>query len=465
LSTVISFDHVTKLFSIERGRPRSFKEAFVAAFHGERRRSETLVALDDVSFVLEQGGTLGLVGPNGTGKSTVLKLMARILEPTSGTVAVRGRVAALLELGAGFHPDLSGRENIMLNGSMMGFGRREMRSRLDRIVEFSELERFIDMPVKHYSSGMYMRLGFATAIHMDAETLLVDEVLAVGDQAFQNKCRDRIAELRKSGVSIVFVSHDSTQVRELCREALWLEGGTVRAYGPTDTVLEAYHSSVMEREEARFASEHDKEVDHGPSEGDRWGSREVEIVAVDLLDAQGKPVYVVNPGSDVTIRVRYNARQVVESPVFGLAIHRNDGLHVNGPNTLDAGLDIERVYGPGAIYYRIPSLPLLSGTYEVSASCYDRSCTHPYDHHHRAYPFRVRAGSVREQLGMVWIQAEWTHEPEDEPGSRDPAAGPKSRESDDGPSSGDSGDGPSHGDSSDGPSHGDEASNTPPPGA
>jgi ABC-type multidrug transport system ATPase subunit len=319
-------------------------------------------------------------------------------------------VAALLELGTGFHPELSGRENIMLNGSMMGFGRREMRERLERIVDFSELERFIDMPVKHYSSGMYMRLGFATAIHMDAETLLVDEVLAVGDQAFQNKCRDRIAVLRKSGVTIVFVSHDSTQVRELCRDAMWLEDGAVEAYGSADDVLEAYHASVVAHEEARFAAEHEQAPPVTPSEGDRWGSREVEIVGVDLLDENGAPVHLVTPGSQMTVRVRYEAHETIEEPVFGLAIHRNDGLHVNGPNTLDAGLEIERIAGRGFILYRIPSLPLLSGTYELSASCYDRSCTHPFDHHHRAYPFRVRAGSVREQLGLVWVDARWSHE-------------------------------------------------------
>ncbi|MFN2252244.1 MAG: ABC transporter ATP-binding protein [Anaerolineae bacterium] len=409
MSSVIRFDDVTKHFTLDRGRPRSFKEAFVGAMSRSGRQRETLKALDGVSFELEQGGTLGLVGPNGAGKSTVLKLIARILEPTSGRVSVRGRVSALLELGAGFHPELSGRENIMLNGSMMGFGRPEMRDRLDRIVAFSELERFIDMPVKHYSSGMYMRLGFATAIHMDADTLLVDEVLAVGDQAFQNKCHDRIAELRKAGVSIVFVSHVADQVRELCRDALWIEEGRVQAGGPADAVLEKYHASVVAREEARFAAEHEQEPVAAPTEEDRWGSGEVEIVGVDVLDAGGNTAHVVASGSEVTIRVRYVAHEVVGEPVFGLAIHRNDGLHINGPNTRDAGLRIESVSGPGEILYRVPALPLLTGTYEISASCYDHSCTHPYDHHHRRFPFRVRAGSVTESHGTVWIAADWEH--------------------------------------------------------
>lgn len=409
MTTVIRFDEVSKHFTIDRGRPRSFKEAFVSAVSRSGGERETLKALDGVSFALEQGGTLGLVGPNGTGKSTVLKLIARILEPTSGRVSVRGRVAALLELGTGFHPELTGRENIMLNGSMMGFGRPEMRDRLDRIVDFSELERFIDMPVKHYSSGMYMRLGFATAIHMDADTLLVDEVLAVGDQAFQNKCHDRIAELRKGGVSIVFVSHMADQVRDLCREALWIENGRVEAHGSADDVVQAYYASVVAREEARFAAEHGQKPAAEPTEGDRWGSGEVEVVGVDILDESGLPVHVVTSGTPVTIRVRYDAHERVPDPVFGLAIHRNDGLHVNGPNTRDAGLTIESVSGPGEVLYQVAALPLLSGTYEISASCYDRSCTHPYDHHHRRFPFRVRVGSVSEAHGMVWIAADWEH--------------------------------------------------------
>jgi ABC-type polysaccharide/polyol phosphate transport system ATPase subunit len=412
LAAAVAFDRVTKVFSLDHGRPRSFKDAFLSVVHGRERSGERLVALDDVSFALDVGDTLGLVGPNGTGKSTVLKLVARILEPTSGRVAVTGRVAALLELGAGFHPDLTGRENVMLNGSMMGFSRADMKGRLDAIVAFSELERFIDMPVKHYSSGMYMRLGFAAAVNMDADTLLIDEVLAVGDQSFQNKCRDKIAAMRRAGMTILLVSHDPGAVRDLCRSALWLEGGTARAFGATDDVLEAYYASVMAREEARFAAEHGAVADKGGEGEEAWGSGEVEIVSVDLVGPDGRDQHVVASGAPVTVRVRYVAHERVEAPVFGLAIHRNDGLHINGPNTLDGGLYIEAVEGPGTITYRVASLPLLEGAYELSASCYDRSCTHPYAHHHRRYPFRVHGGAVRERFGLVLVRAEWGHEPE-----------------------------------------------------
>jgi lipopolysaccharide transport system ATP-binding protein len=410
VSDALRFENVTKRFVLDRGKARSFREMFIGAT-GARRDAETILALDDVSFTVPHGGTLGLIGPNGTGKSTVLKLAARILEPTAGRVVVGGRVAALLELGAGFHPDLSGRENILLNGSMMGFSRAQMRQRLDRIVAFSELERFIDMPVKHYSSGMYMRLGFAAAIHMDADTLLIDEVLAVGDQAFQNKCRDRIMALRKAGVTFVLVSHDPGAVRDLCAEALWIEDGRAERLGPTDGVVEAYYASVMVREEARFAAEHDTEPVAPAVAADRWGSGEVEITGVTFLDPDEHEQHLLYTGGPATVCVHYVAHVRVEQPVFGLGIHRDDGLHLTGPNTLDAGLEIDAIEGEGTVHYHVASLPLLPGTYEVSASCYDHSCTHPYDHHHRRFTFHVRSGDVRERLGVVRIPATWEHRP------------------------------------------------------
>ena len=419
--SAISFEHVTKHFTLEHDRPRSFQEALIAIARGQSHTTERLVALDDVSFELAHGGTLGLVGPNGTGKSTALKLVARILEPTSGRVTVHGRVAALLELGAGFHPDLSGRENVYLNGSMMGLSRTAMNARLDQIVDFAELERFIDMPVKHYSSGMYMRLGFATAIHLDADILLIDEVLAVGDQAFQHKCRDRIAELRKAGLTIALVSHDAAAVRELCSEALWLEAGKVLAYGPTDGVLEAYNASVVAHEEARFVAEHEAGHGTGPAFGaigtagttgaiaDRWGSGDAEILGVDFLAADGTAHPILATNAPATLRIRYVAHGRINSPVFGLAIHRNDGLHVNGPNTMDAGFSIPFIEGEGEVSYCVERLPLMEGTYEVSASIYDHSCTHPYDYHNRRYTFRVRSDQIGERYGLVSFPARWEH--------------------------------------------------------
>jgi lipopolysaccharide transport system ATP-binding protein len=421
MSEVIRFEEVSKRFVLERDRPQSFKEAFVGTMmRRSREPNETLMALDGVSFELERGGSLGFVGPNGTGKSTSLKLIARILEPTAGRVLVNGRVAALLELGAGFHPDLTGRENVYLNGSMMGFGRKEMDRRLSKIIDFSELGRFIEMPVKHYSSGMYMRLGFSTAIHLDADILLIDEVLAVGDQAFQNKCRDRIFALKRSGVSIVLVSHDNNAIRDLCSRTIWLEDGKLKGYGETDQVIEAYYASMVVREETRLAAERiaagetdaDKEGDDAQEEEpDRWGSGEVRIERVEFLDAEGGQHDILHTGRPLTVRIHYHASERVERPVFGLGIHRVDGLHINGPNTLDAGLSIDAVEGRGTVDWQIDNLALMSGSFELSASCYDHSCSHPYDHRNRHFPFKVRAGALNEQYGLVHMPARWVHQP------------------------------------------------------
>ncbi|MEO8084279.1 MAG: ABC transporter ATP-binding protein [Ardenticatenales bacterium] len=456
MDAAIRFEGVTKTFVVAHDRPRSFQEAFVRVFRRpDAADRDVLTALDAVSFDVEHGTAVGIVGPNGTGKSTALKLVARILEPSAGRVAVSGRVAALLELGAGFHPDLTGRENIYLNGSLLGLGRREMSRRFDRIVAFSELERFIDVPVKHYSSGMYMRLGFATAIHLDAEILLIDEILAVGDQAFQHKCRERITALRRAGVTILLVSHDTEAVRELCDRAIWLEDGVIRADGPTDRVLQRYYRSMVAREEARLDADEaaaasaatatsaaatststsvsssgaestsdgaggtagdgaeNRNADGAPrtrrtERSDRFGSGEVDITAVDILGPDGQPHPIVLTGQPMSIRLRYTAHAPVDHPVFGIAVHRDDGVHVTGPNTRDADLALERIDGDGELTLHIAHLPLLEGNYEVSAACYDASLSHAYDHHDRRFPLRVRAGDVRERFGLLALGATWT---------------------------------------------------------
>ena len=224
MSIAITIDHVSKEFLLEQAAPRSFQELVVDVFkHRERPRAERFLALDDVSLEIKYGETVGLIGPNGAGKSTLLKMVAGIIKPTVGEVEVNGRVGALLELGAGFHPDLTGRENIYLNGSILGLSRAEIRDKIDKIIAFAELERFIDAPVRHYSSGMYVRLGFSVAVHTEPEILLVDEVLAVGDAAFQRKCMDKIDEMRGAGVTILFVSHSAELVRKICKRAVWLD--------------------------------------------------------------------------------------------------------------------------------------------------------------------------------------------------------------------------------------------------
>lgn len=237
---MIRFENVSKRFVLHHERPRSFQELLVGLRRRPNGTREEFWALRDVDFEVQAGETVGLVGPNGSGKSTVLKLISRILEPNSGRVTVKGKVSALIELGAGFHPDLTGRENVFLLGSIMGITNKEMARRFDRIVGFAELEQFIDTPVKHYSSGMYMRLAFAAAINVDAEILLIDEVLAVGDQEFQEKCHKAIGEFQKAGMTMVVVSHDLGLIRRFCTRAVYLRGGTIEACGDTSAVLKAY---------------------------------------------------------------------------------------------------------------------------------------------------------------------------------------------------------------------------------
>jgi lipopolysaccharide transport system ATP-binding protein len=240
MSVSVSFDGVSKRFVLHHERAYTVLESIVGLVKPTRRSAEEFWALRDVSFEILTGETFGIIGPNGAGKSTLLKLMARILEPTSGEVAVRGRVSPLLELGAGFHPELTGRENVYLNAALFGVSQAEAEDRYEEIVEFSELGDFMDVPLKHYSSGMYMRLGFAVAANIVPDVLLVDEVLAVGDEAFQRKCLRKIEDFRAEGRTIVFVSHDLDTVRRICHRGLWLEQGLVQAAGSADSVIDAY---------------------------------------------------------------------------------------------------------------------------------------------------------------------------------------------------------------------------------
>jgi ABC-type polysaccharide/polyol phosphate transport system ATPase subunit len=416
MAPAVEFQEVSKRFIVHHERPRSFQELAVSFFKRNNASREELWALRDVGFAVERGETLGLIGPNGAGKSTALKLISRILEPTSGRIAVNGRVSALLELGMGFHPDLTGRENVYLNGSILGLSRQEMREKFEAIGRFAELERFIDIPVKHYSSGMYMRLGFAIAIHVDPDILLIDEILAVGDQSFQRKCLDRINEMRRRGVTILFVSHDLEAVRSLCERAIWLEGGRVQAEGPTREVVDRYLMRVHEKERADLAAQQTPPVEalsgeEASVEGGRkrWGSGEVEITEVRFLDKDSRERHVFRTGEPLVACIHYIAHRRVEKPVFGVAIHRSDGVQVNGPNTKFAGYPIDAIEGEGEIHYIIESLPLLEGTYQFSATCYDYACAHPYDHHHRIYTFRVQRGEVREEFGVLYIPSRWEH--------------------------------------------------------
>ncbi|MBK9714137.1 MAG: ABC transporter ATP-binding protein [Kouleothrix sp.] len=403
MAPIIEFTNVSKRFILHRERQDSIQGRFIRLL---RRQSggEEFWALRGVSFAVEPGQSLGLVGHNGAGKSTALKLMTRILEPTGGAVSMNGRVAALLELGSGFHPELSGRENVYLNGSLLGFSRREMRAKLPEIIEFSEIDKFIDVEVKHYSSGMYTRLAFAVATAVDPDILITDEVLAVGDESFQRKCMDRIYHFRQRGKTIIFVSHQLETVRALCDQAIWLDHGEPQMVGPAGEVIDAYLVDVNQREQAKMEESGQTEV---ASTGQRYGSREIEITHVELLGADGRERALFQTNAPLTVRVRYLAHQPISRPVFGVGLYHESGFWLNGPNTHFDGVDIPLVAGAGHIDYRIASLPLLAGRYLVSAAVVDSTMLHTYDHHERMYRLVVQSNALGDRYGVLAIPGEW----------------------------------------------------------
>ncbi len=408
---LVSLQRVSKQFTMHRESQRSFQEMFIRLLQRQPRDAKKFWAIQDVSFEVHPGDCFGIIGPNGSGKSTLLKLITRILEPTSGHVATNGRIASLLELGAGFHPELTGRENIFLNGSVYGLSRQQMRSRVGKIIDFAELGDFIDVPIKHYSSGMHVRLGFAVAIHTDPDLLLVDEVLAVGDASFQQKCLNSIQKFRLHGGTLLFVSHDLGTIQSLCNRAIWLDHGKVRAAGvPTDVAM-AYLNDVADRSEAQSASAPLAEL----SAGQRWGSGRIEITKVELRDATGAARAIFVNGGPFEVHLTYRAKAPVREPVFGLAIHHQNGVHVCGPNTRFSGLHIPYAEGEGEVVYTVPSLALLEGAYLLSVAAVDGGDSETFDYHDRAYPFRVAAGTSAERYGVVTLNGHWRVDATSEP--------------------------------------------------
>lgn len=410
---VIRLQNVSKRFSFSPDSPQSVLETIISVFSRRRGEKRDLWAVEGVSFDILPGQAIGIIGRNGSGKSTLLKLIARIIQPTRGGISVRGRVSALLELGAGFHPDLTGRENIFLNASVLGLTREETEKMYDEIVAFSELGDFINMPVKHYSSGMYMRLGFSVAIHVRPDILIVDEILAVGDQTFQAKCVDRILDMKQAGVTIVFISHNTATLSILCSDLIWLDQGRVRMTGPTEQVLEQYRETIFRQ----FGEQISYQNDLGDFR--RWGSREVEITGVRLLDGSNQESTIFKTGEPMVVELDYVAHKPVLEPEFGLAIFRQDGLHINGPNTRTGGLHLGKVEGAGRITYRIASLPLLPSGYRLTVAVHDSLRPVAYDYHEQAYAFHVLEGGTRESEGIIALPANWSWQPNPTPAAED----------------------------------------------
>ena len=393
---------------------------------------ETFSAIRDVSFVVPAGRTFGVIGRNGSGKSTMLKLVAGITKPTSGSVHVNGRISALIELGAGFHPEISGRENVFINGIMLGLSKREVAKRFDEIVEFAEMKDFIDAPVKTYSSGMYMRLGFAVAIHVDPDVLLVDEVLAVGDEGFTHKCLDKFAEFKRRGKTILLVTHALSMVERFCDEALWLDAGTKKGLGDPKRIIDAYITAVERSEEALLAAgdaraqeltvpispdepasallpDHPVESGSAPAnmflaaEG-RWGSREVEITDVMLSTSDGERTHVFHSDDRLDISIRLHAPLPIEDFVVGLGLFNAEGVCCYGTNTNVEDYKSELLHGDGEVTITIDNLDLVEGTYKLDVAIH-RVDGYPYDYHRLLYTFRVK--SRTKDVGIYRPKHSW----------------------------------------------------------
>lgn len=390
MTVAIEAANVSKTYFVRRERRRTLKEQLLRQYAPKAR----VDALHDVSFSVEPGGTYGIVGANGSGKSTLLKLIAGTSRPTTGTVTVNGRVSALLELGAGFHPDFTGRENVYLNASILGLSRKETDRILPSIVDFAELGDFFDGTVKTYSSGMYMRLAFSVAAHVDPDILLIDEILAVGDEYFQRKCYAKLNEFRARGKTICFVSHDLGAVAKLCQRAMLLDRGHVKAEGDIRRVLDAYHELVEQREEHALES--------AAPTGDRWGSGEITIDAVTLHG--GLDAHILRSGEPFEIRLGYRVNREVAGAIFGLTIYRDDGLSVYGTNTDIDGTLVPVSLGEGHLSFRGDSLTLLPGRYELDVAVIAPT-DHVYDYHSKRFAFRV-SGTVRE-MGTARIEHRW----------------------------------------------------------
>jgi ABC-type polysaccharide/polyol phosphate transport system ATPase subunit len=418
----IELTNVTKVYR-RYARKKQFATLKSALLKGsliqDLQPDEKFPALQDVSFSVPAGKTYGIIGRNGSGKSTALKLVAGITKPTSGTVKVAGRISALIELGAGFHPEISGRENVFINGIMLGLSKREVARRFDEIVEFAEVKDFIDAPVKTYSSGMYMRLGFAVAIHVDPDVLLVDEVLAVGDEGFTHRCLDKFSEFKRRGKTILLVTHSLGLVERFCDDALWLDGGKVRGEGDPRRVIGAYLTDVERSEEKQLAAVEARTEEEAPAsieepadmqhavEG-RWGSREIEITEVTLKGASGEVSHIFQSGERMVVQLRVRAHAPTNDFVFGIGLYNAEGATCYGTNTEIEEFQPEEIRGDGEVTFTIDSLDLVEGTYKLDVAVHNRD-HRPYDYHRLLYTFRVKSRTG--EVGIYRPKHSWTFSP------------------------------------------------------
>lgn len=394
----LEVDHVTKTFRLHHEKVNSIKQLIAGK---GRSKHEDFIALNDVSFEVKEGEVFGVIGHNGSGKSTLLKCMAGILQPNSGSVRIHKRMTALLELGAGFHPELSGRENVYLNAAILGMTRRDIAARFDDIVEFSGLQSFIDSPVKTYSSGMYVRLAFAVAINVDPRLLIIDEILAVGDVTFQQRCLEKFVEFRNEGRTIVLVTHAMNTVKDMCDRAVWLRHGVISGEGDPSELVDAYTEQML-GENVRLA---DGSI--------RRGSAEAQNLRIEMFVGDSDtPVKRCRTGDRVRLRLHYRADMKILRPVFGIAIQAVGAGVVTSPCARDAGVVPQSVEGTGHVDIDLHEMPLLPGTYDIHTSITDFNRAHIYDHVQTHLRIDVMSGRPYETGGVVTLRPSWVVQPD-----------------------------------------------------
>jgi ABC-type polysaccharide/polyol phosphate transport system ATPase subunit len=421
--TALRVHQVGKLYRIGENRhPVSLRETIVSKISAPVRRLKRAInypnksktnleiphrvesghiwALKDASFEITRGETVGIIGPNGSGKSTLLKILAEITEPTEGEIYVNGRLTALIELGAGFHPELSGRENLYLNGAILGLSKQQIDSKFFEILDFAELRDFIDTPLKHYSSGMAVRLGFSLAVHVDPDILLVDEVLAVGDAAFRRRCFAKIDEFVRAKKTIIIVSHNLVEVQRVARRLILIQKGTVQADDVPEVVIEKYASLLRTSAASQFTSLE-------PTSANEGSAVPIAITDLNVCGVNGRSNHFFNTHDEMQVQVRYYANSAVANPVFRVQIYRSDGVFCHGMNTARHGIEVGELHGAGVVVIRYPNLGLLQGEYTIHAAVF----LDPFDElpvHQWLNPLGIRVDSRPIDGGGIFaMPTEW----------------------------------------------------------
>ena len=361
-----------------------------------KRRYESFWCLDDVTFEVARGQMVGIIGPNGSGKSTLLRLIGGVGKPDKGSLEVNGRIGALLDLGAGFQNDLTGRDNIYISGVVAGLTRRQISERFDEIVAFADLESFLDNPLRTYSSGMRMRLAFSVATHIDPDILLIDEILSVGDLTFQSKCLERINQFKHKGCTMLLVSHEIGQIEKFCDSVLWLKNGKVKGFGPPNEITIAYSEEAsketLRKTPSNLSMNHSSQNYHLKLNENRFGSLEVEISGVHLMDLLGNPIEKINSGAPLKIEIDYISHILVEAPIFGVKILKEDGIVIAEMMLVEHRFNLEGSHRQGVMILDIDRLDLNGGEYFIDVGIFEKNWEFAYDYHSRVYRLEIQSG-------------------------------------------------------------------------